>query len=333
MTDTPLSPALSAPLGTIVGEGAFRYEVVENWARIPDGWSLHEVAAVGVDSLDNVYVFNRGAHPVIVLDRDGRFLRSWGEGIFKRPHGLHVAPDDTLFLTDDGDHSVRHCTADGKVLLTLGTPGQPSPFMSGQPFHRCTHTALTPSGDILVSDGYGNARIHKYAPDGRHLLSWGGSGIDPGQFNIPHNIVCDADGWVYVADRESHRIQVFDVNGRFETQWNTVHRPSALCLSRCGCPLCYVGELGPPLALTREFPNLGPRLSVLDMDGKVLARIGASRPGLAPDQFIGPHGIAVDKHGDLYIGEVSRTFWGGFWPRTPIPDNVRCLRKLRRLPQ
>lgn len=321
----------TATVSAIVGEGAFRYEVLEDWAHIPDGWSLVEVAAVGVDSKDNVYVFNRGDHPVIVLDCEGSFLRSWGEGLFKRPHGLHIAPDDTLFLTDDGDHTVRHCTADGKVLLTLGTPGKPAPFMSGQPFHRCTHTALTPKGDILVSDGYGNARIHKYAPDGRHLMSWGACGIDPGQFNIPHNIVCDAEGWVYVADRESHRIQVFDTNGRFETQWNTVHRPSALCLPRCGCPLCYVGELGPALPLTRDFPNLGPRLSVLDMSGKVLARIGASKPGLGPDQFIGPHGLAVDSRGDIYVGEVSRTFWSGFWPDTPIPENVRCLRKLCRI--
>ncbi len=329
MSRPATSAETTAPV--VVGEGAFRYEVVEDWARLPDGWGLVEVAAVGVDSRDNIYVFNRGPHPVIVLDRDGRFLHSWGEGLFKRPHGLHVAPDDTLFLTDDGDHTVRHCTAGGKVLLTLGIPGKPAPFMSGKPFHRCTHTALTPSGDILVSDGYGNARIHKYAPDGRHLMSWGSCGIDPGQFNIPHNIVCDKDGWVYVADRESHRIQVFDVNGRFETQWHTVHRPSALCLPRSGCPHCYVGELGPALPLTRDFPNLGPRLSVLDMTGKVLARIGAATPGLAPDQFIGPHGLAVDSHRDVYVGEVSRTFWSGFWPETPIPDGVRCLRKLRRI--
>ena len=100
--------------------------------------------------------------------------------------------------------------------------------MSGEPFHRCTHTALSPKGEIYVSDGYGNARVHKYTPDGKLLMSWGEPGTDPGEFNIVHNIVCDADGWVYVADRENHRVQVFDGNGKYETQWNNLHRPCAL---------------------------------------------------------------------------------------------------------
>src|SRR5262249_52404420 len=131
-----------------------------------------------------------------------------------------MAPDDTIWLTDDGDHTVRQCTLEGKVLLTLGISGKPAPFMSGEPFHRCTHTAMSPQGDIYVSDGYGNSRVHKYAPNGKLLLSWGGPGTDPGEFNIAHNISCDADGWVYVADRENHRVQVFDGNGKYETQWN-----------------------------------------------------------------------------------------------------------------
>ena len=156
----------------IVGDGDYRYEQIDNWAKVPPGWSLHEVGAVGVDKQDNVYVFNRGEHPMMVFDRDGNFLRAWGEGLFPRAHGLHMAPDGTVFLTDDGDHSVRQCTLEGKVLLTLGTPGKPAPFMSGEPFHRCTHTALSPQGDIYVSDGYGNARVHKYAPDGRPLNTW-----------------------------------------------------------------------------------------------------------------------------------------------------------------
>ena len=99
---------------------------------------------------------------MIVFDRDGNFLRSWGEGLFPRAHGVFMAPDDTLWLTDDGDHTVRQCTLEGKVLLTLGIPGKPAPYMSGEPFHRCTHTAMSPNGDIYVSDGYGNARVHKY---------------------------------------------------------------------------------------------------------------------------------------------------------------------------
>ena len=219
-----------------LGSGDYIYEPVEDWAKLPPGWSFKEIGGIGVDSNDNVYVFNRGEHPMIVFDRDGNFLRSWGEGIFPRAHGVFVAPDETLWLTDDADHTVRQCTRDGKILLTLGTPGKPAPYMGGEPFHRCTHTAMAPNGDLYISDGYGNARIHKYAPNGRLLMSWGGPGTDPGEFNIPHNITCDADGWVYVADRENHRVQVFDGNGRYETQWNNLHRPSGLFMPAGKCP-------------------------------------------------------------------------------------------------
>src|SRR5438105_2368634 len=165
----------------ILGAGEHRYRVVENWARLPDGWNLTDVAAVAVDSKDRVYVFNRGAHPMVVLNRDGSFIKSWGEGLFRRAHGLHIDHDDNLYCTDDGDHTVRKCTTDGKVLLTIGIPNKPAPYMSGEPFHRCTHTALSPKGEIYVSDGYGNACVHKYSPDGKLLNTWGEPGTDPGQ--------------------------------------------------------------------------------------------------------------------------------------------------------
>ncbi|MGE0800116.1 MAG: hypothetical protein AB7O55_17495, partial [Lautropia sp.] len=180
-----------------LGDGAFAYDV-QDWARLPDEVVLGDVGGVAVDSADRVYVFNRGPHPMLVFDRDGTLLRSWGHGLFSRPHGLAVGPDDTLWCTDDGDHTVRQCTPDGRVLLELGVPGRPAAAMSGRPFNRCTHTALSPRGEIYVTDGYGNACVHKFAPDGRLLSSWGRPGIGPGEFNVPHNICCDREGRVYV---------------------------------------------------------------------------------------------------------------------------------------
>jgi len=166
-----------------LGTGEWSFQVEENWAKIPDEIVLGDCAAVGVDSKDNVYAFNRGDHPIAAFDNAGNLLRTWGEGVFTRPHGVHMAPDDTIWLTDDGDHSVRHCTLDGRVLMTIGIPGKPSPFMSGEPFHRCTHTALSPQCEHLyISDGYGNARIHKFTVEGKLLSSWGEPGTDPGQF-------------------------------------------------------------------------------------------------------------------------------------------------------
>ena len=118
----------------ILGSGEHRYRVVENWAKLPEGWNLTDVASVAVDSKDRIYVFNRGAHPMVVLDRDGNFITSWGEGLFNRAHGLHIDTEDNLYCTDDGDHTVRKCSTDGKVLLTIGIPNKPAPFMSGEPF-------------------------------------------------------------------------------------------------------------------------------------------------------------------------------------------------------
>lgn len=220
----------------IQGEGDYRYEISNDWAKVPPGMAWREVAAVAVDHKDQVYVFNRGPHPMMVFGQDGNFLRSWGEDIFAHAHGAYFAPDETLYLTDDGDHTVRKCTLDGKVLMTLGIPGSPSPYMSQEPFHRCTHTALSPEGDLYVSDGYGNACVHKYSPKGDLILTWGEPGSGEGEFNLPHNICCDADGWVYVADRESHRVQVFDGKGKYETQWNNLHRPSGLCMPPGAAP-------------------------------------------------------------------------------------------------
>src|SRR5579883_1548350 len=291
-----------------VGSGDYAYELVPDWAKLPAGWALHDVAAVAVDQADRVHVFNRSDHPMMTFDRDGNLLNAWGERLFKRAHGLHIGPDDALYCTDDGDHTVRKCTLEGKVLLEIGIPGRPAKFMSGAPFNRCTHTALSPDGDIYVSDGYANARVHKYSASGKLIMSWGDVGSDPGEFNIPHNIVTDSQGWVYVADRENHRVQVFDGNGKYETQWNNLHRPCGLFMQD---DVCYIGELPAHQRINIAFKNLGPRVSILKSNGQRVGRVD-ERSGLPEGQFIAPHGIAVDSHGDVYVGEVSYTVWAQY---------------------
>ena len=307
-----------------LGSGDFTYCVEPNWQTMPPGYEWREVAAVAVDGNDNVYVFNRGEHPMMVFDKDGDFVKSWGEGVFSRAHGVSLGPDNTLYCSDDGDHTVRQCTLDGEVLMTIGVPGEPAPLFSGDPFNRCTHTALDPkTGDIYVSDGYGNSRVHKYSPDGKLLFSWGAPGTDPGEFSIAHNIVTDADGYVYVADRENHRIQIFDANGNFEEQWPNVHRPCGLYISPE--QHIYVGELGWGMGVQRNVPNIGPRVSVLDRRGNTLARLGNGY-GTDVGQFISPHGIAVDSSKNIYVGEVSHTNISNSG-ETP-PDDLRTLQRL-----
>jgi DNA-binding beta-propeller fold protein YncE len=203
--------------------------------------------------------------------------------------------------------------------------------MSGDPFHHCTHTALSPECDYLyISDGYGNARIHKFTVDGKLLSSWGEPGTDPGQFNIPHNICCDPEGWIYVADRENHRVQVFDANGKWETQWNYLHRPNGMCLGRGQSPLCYIGENGPQGGSNRDWPNVGPRVSIHTLKGEVLARLGTTPGGFLPGQFTMPHGIAVDSQGNIHVGELSGRYSPRF-SKGPVPEQRRVIHRLRKI--
>jgi DNA-binding beta-propeller fold protein YncE len=319
-------------MSVILGSGEYRYRVIENWAKLPPAWQFNDVGGVAVDSKDQVYVFNRGEHPMIVFDRDGNFLRSWGEGMFPRAHGIYIDKDDLLYLTDDGNHTFRKCTTEGKVQLTIGIPGKPAPFMSGEPFNRCTHTALAPNGDMYISDGYGNARVHKYSPDGKLLFSWGEPGTDPGQFNIVHNIVTDSDGWVYVADRENHRVQVFDGNGKYEAQWNNLHRPCGLFCQRGNRDEFLIGELGPGMNVNRNSPNLGPRLTIVDKTGARIARLGGEQgAGQEVGKFLAPHGVTFDSRGDIYVGEVSYTNFGNLNPGKEKPKYLRSLQKLERV--
>ena len=152
--------------------GDMGYRVVEGWGKLPPGYRYQEVSDVAVDSKDNVFVFCRGEHPVIVFDRDGNFLRSWGQGVFKRAHGITLGPEAEVWVVDDSGHAVRKCTAEGKALMVLGVPGQPAERQSGRPFNMPTKVAVCPrTGSLFVSDGYCNSRVHKFDPVGRHLLS------------------------------------------------------------------------------------------------------------------------------------------------------------------
>ncbi len=316
----------------VLGSGAYRYEPVADWVKVPEGWTLGEVPSVAIDDQDRVYVFNRGARPLMVFDRDGNFLDSWGEELFTRPHGLHIGPDQAIYCTDEGTHTVSKCTLDGKLLLRIGTPNQPAPRMSNRPFNRCTHTALAPNGDIYVSDGYGNAAIHKFSPDGKFLFSWGTAGSDPGEFNLPHKIACDDDGWVYVVDRENHRIQVFDGNGRYR---GAVEQPASAQRHVHGGaqdPLFFIGELPPHLSHNRDYPNLGPRISILS-GGKLVGRLNSNGgPGNDAGQFTSPHGVAVDSRGDIYVGQVTTTTWPLLFPGQTPPEKPNMIQKLRRIP-
>jgi DNA-binding beta-propeller fold protein YncE len=254
-------------------------------------------------------------------------------------HGLSVAPDGTLYCADNGTHTITRWSPEGELLMTLGTPGNGAAKWSGDPFNLPTDAAVSPrTGNLYVTDGYGNSRVHVFSPEGKHLLSWGSPGIDAGQFIRPHNIAIDEAERIYVADRHNHRVQVFDAEGGFLEMWNNIYLPCALGLGPDGN--VYIGELaagegGMAGGMARESPftladapGIGHRLDIYSREGKLLARLGDIWPGEAPGQFIAPHGIAVDSRGDIYVSEVATSIYGR---NLNPPREVQCLRKLRRI--
>lgn len=313
----------------VIGQGGFRYEVSgDGWGNLPEGWYLREATSVDVDSAGRVYVFNRGNHPVIIFDGEGNPIRSWGEGIFSNPHGITVDPEGNVWCVDNADHSIRKFTPEGKLLLTLSERGRSSAPMSGRPFNGPTRVAIDPrNGEILVADGYGNARVHRFTPDGRTLVcSWGESGTEPGQFNIVHDIDVDREGLVYVADRENRRIQVFSPGGELLARWPDFSRTAAVHVSRWGKQLVLVGEyFGGGVEAYTTAMRLGPRVSILGGEGRLYARLGEMSYGDEPGRFYAPHCVAEDPQGNIYVAEVSYTEYG---KNMVPPRELRSLQKL-----
>jgi DNA-binding beta-propeller fold protein YncE len=297
------------------------FDVVPNWEQLPASFTHLDVVGIGIDSKDRVYLLTRAQPRVIVYDRDGKYLYSWGDGFFtERTHGLTITASDEVYVVDEGSEVVYRFTTDGSLKQTIGTVGVASKtgydgrsldsVRGGGPFNRPTNVAIAPNGDLYVSDGYGNCKVHRFSRAGGLIQSWGEPGTGPGQFFLPHGIAVSADGRVLVADRESDRIQIFSLKGAYQTEWTDVQRPTNVRLGSDG--LVYVSELWRPIGhmsyrLGVTAVDLPGRVSVLDRNGRVVARWGGPDRAAAGN-FVAPHDIAVDSRGDVYVGEVTETF-------------------------
>lgn len=277
---------------TTVGSGKFTYELIQDWPKLPAGEALGVVSSVATDSQDRVYAFQRQDPPVMVFDRDGNYLNRWGIGAITDPHGITIV-DDIVYVTDRSDHVAVKFTLDGKPLQVIGdrgvfsdtgceNPGDLCPRAAG-PFNYCTEMAPSPSGDIYISDGYRNARVHRFSSDGQLIQSWGQPGKEePGHFHLVHSLLIDPEGKVYVCDRANRRVQIFSPDGEFITMWTGMGGPDNIVRDADG--IFYIAE--------QADESGDSHVSIWDGDGNVLERWPIRHA----------HGLWVDAHGDIYLG-------------------------------
>lgn len=328
-----------------IGSGSLQYELIEDWEQLPPGYEHPDVAAVCTDSNDRAYLLTRSEHPVLVFERDGTFVKSWGEGRFTlRTHGMFISPADELYIVDDRGHNVGQYTLDGELIRWIGPhDGVPSDTgydgkdfygqtvtHGGPPYNRPTSIAQDLDGDLFVTDGYGNSRVHHFSRTGQLLKSWGEPGSGPGEFQIVHDIAIHPDGRIFVADSNNDRLQIFNRDGEFIGEWLDVQRPRGLHIDADG--LVYVGELvwragfvsGRRGRIAREEPS---RLSVYDPEGKVIVR-SANAEAAAPGAFVAPHGVWTDSLGDIYVAEVTQTIGVN---RGFVPAGTHTFQKFARV--
>jgi sugar lactone lactonase YvrE len=287
----PSDPALLVPerapeLDYVLARSAF---------TLPAGVTMGAPASVAFDADGHLFVLTRGDTTFFEFDADGSFIRAFGDKLFVRSHGLHIDHEGNLWATDVGGHVVVKMDRDGNPLLTLGTAGEAGEWNEATGSHRLNQpndVTVAANGDIFVVQGHtpgferGDARVLRFDSAGRFIMSWGGKGAAPGQFQVAHGIDLDADGLLWVSDRENQRIQVFRPDGTFVRE-----------MRYHGLP-CDV-DIGPEhVYMVNGFAG---QVLQLDLDGHVLAAMG--RPGEAPGEFGEAHMIAVSEREEIYVAD------------------------------
>jgi len=287
-----------------LGQGAHTYRWVDGWAKLPDGAGLGNThGCIVVDKDDNVYVNTDTENAVVVFDRDGNFLRAFGEELRGGLHGMQIRAEDGveyLYATHIGQHVALKMTLAGEVLWTLGYPEESGLYDDANQY-RPTSIAVAPNGDLFVADGYGLSWIHVFDAERNYLRTLGGRGGLRGQFQTCHGIAIDewnGEPALLVADRENDRVQVLDLDGRvLDVLGGELRRP------------CHLQWKDGALLV----PGLAGRVTVLDGEGATLAVLGdqpdealRARNDVGADrwragEFLSPHCARWDSNGDLYV--------------------------------
>jgi sugar lactone lactonase YvrE len=290
LAQRPSDPALLVP------ETApdLDYVVAPTAVTLPAGVTMGAAASVAFDANGHLFVLTRGDKTFFEFNPDGSFVRSFGDKLFTRSHGLRIDRDGNLWATDVGGHVVVKMNRDGQALLTIGTRGEAGEWNEATGSHKLNQpndVVIAANGDVFVAQGHtpgaeGDARVLKFDKNGKFIKSWGGKGSGPGQFQVAHGIAIDAKNLLWVADRENQRIQVFDQDGKFVREVKYKGLPCSLDIGR------------EYMYMVNGFAGQVLRL---DLNGKVLAAMG--KPGKGPGEFGEAHMIAVNQKGEIYVAD------------------------------
>jgi len=276
---------MGAVLGVVTvtsaqGDG---YTVDANWAKLPSGTTWNgNTSWIAADRQGQVVVLVRTAPYFRVFTRDGTFVKAFGaDGLFQSAHSVTIDGTGNLWVTDSAAHVVQKFSADGRALLTLGKKGMAGDNTSRDLFNQPNHVAISPNGDIYVSDGYVNARVVQFSRDGRFVRIIGGvKGAEPGQLQLPHGVALDSRGRILINDSDNKRVSVFDKNGTFVEAWPF---PSRGGISVAADDTVYVSDV-----------NAG--IVNIVRNGKMIGSALADRA----------HGMDVDTDGAIYVSGASR---------------------------
>jgi hypothetical protein len=260
----------------------------------PGGRGFGAVSWVAVDGKGIIYELQRGdkTDPIVVLNRDGKVLRSWGKGDYKIPHSIRIDPAGNVWTVDAASSNVIKYSPLGKKLMTITVGEQPD---TDSPFDGTTDVAFGPNGRIFITDGYGNARVLEYTVEGKRVKQWGAPGMGPKEFNLPHAIQIDSQGIIYVADRENGRIEKFDLNGNFLGEIDRLGRTYSLKVMN-GALWASMGPFNQPPGAPGWVVKLDPR------SGKILGHLDIS-------EARGGHSIELMPSGEPLITLGNELLW------------------------
>ena len=262
------------------------YKPVPHGLQIPSDVEMGAPSSVAWTSTNRLLVFNRGPNPLMEFNPDGSFVRSWGQGQYDRPHGMRIDGEGHIWTTDVNADTIRKMNPDGEVLLTISPDDTP---LLEEP----TDLYIGLDGEIFVLVGHGNdevTRLLKFASDGSLITSWGGFGTGSSQFDTPHSIVVDAEGLVYVADRQNRRVQIFDSDGGYIKEWAYKGLPCGLYIHSDGQMYMVSGFAGEILKL--------------DENGNAIGANG--QPGKGLGEFGEAHYMTITPQGDIYVADTVR---------------------------